>query len=193
MRNPICPLAFPLLLLLANAPAVAQADRAARLGQLQNDILSAASATEFLTQRCAGLHLVDPVVVKAEQVPNAPGTATADIRALLKVSDAEPLRYRRVQLKCGPLALSVADNWYVPARLTPAMNDRLDHSDTSFGTVVKPLDFHRRTVTMATPKGGDAIGPQTVFQLEAVLLTPDETPFSLVIENYQAVLLQNPR
>ncbi len=46
---------------------------------------------------------------------------------------------------CGGHVLSEADNWYVPARLTPQMNRALDTSDTPFGAAVKALDFHRAT------------------------------------------------
>ena len=194
-----------LLLLAANGPALAQASRAERLDRLQDGILAAASATQFLTTRCAELHLADPAVVKAEVTPDARGTATVDIRTRLKVAGGEPLRYRRVRLTCGGHVLSVAENWYVPSRLTPEMNASLDGSDTPFGTVVKPLNFHRRTVEMATPldraaleragrNSGDAarLKSMTVFQLEAVLLTPQEVPISLVIENYQGELLDDP-
>jgi hypothetical protein len=79
--------------------------------------------------------------------------------------------------------LSEADNWYVPARLTPQMNALLDGGDTPFGTAVKALDFHRATLDAAELKD-----LHTILRVRALLLTPDETPFSLVVENYTADL-----
>jgi len=163
--------------------AMAQTGRQAGIDRLQRDLLAAPGATLFLTGRCGELHLADPAVVRADTVPTPDG-APADVRALLKVDAAERIAHRHVRLTCGGHVLSEADNWYVPARLTPAMNNTLETSDTPFGTVVRPLNFHRRTVETARPSAG-----ATVLRVKAVLLTPQETPISLVVENYQAELL----
>jgi hypothetical protein len=45
--------------------------------------------------------------------------------------------------------------------------------------VVKPLNFHRKTLKME-PLGD----PAHSLRVTAVLLTPAEVPFSLVVENY---------
>jgi hypothetical protein len=50
-----------------------------------------------------------------------------------------------VQLWCGDRLLSEADNWYVPSRLTPAMNTALETTDTPFGKAVQELKPYRRT------------------------------------------------
>jgi len=155
----------------------------ARLERLRGDILGAASATLVLTARCAELHLAEPAVVHAESVPAA-DAVTAEIRALLRVSASEPVRHRHVRLSCGGHVLSEADNWYVPTRLTVEMNRALDTTDTPFGTVVRPLNFHRRTVETSQSAEG-----RTVLQVKAVLLTPEELPISLVVENYSRELL----
>ncbi len=163
-------------------PALALAQDA-RLERLRGDILGAASATQVLTARCAELHLAEPAVVRAQTVP-APAAVTAEIRALLGVGTAEPVRHRHVRLSCGGHVLSEADNWYVPSRLTTEMNRALDSTDTPFGAVARPLNFHRRTVATSQPGGGI-----TVLQVKAVLLTPQELPISLVVENYRRELL----
>ena len=138
--------------------------------------VTAGSATVTLGQWCAREKLADPPVIRAERVAaNKP--ATADVRALLQVGANEAVRYRRVRLMCGRHVLSEADNWYVPSRLTPAMNTALDTTDTPFGAAVKALDFHRRTLDAAP-------APGTVLRVRALLLTPDAVPFSLVVENY---------
>jgi chorismate-pyruvate lyase len=176
--------AAPLVLLLMTVAAAAQPAREARLARLQSDLLASPSATQFLTARCATLKLAAPAVVRAETQPVAQGAA-AGVRALLQVDAAEPVRHRQVRLTCGGHVLSLADNWYVPARLTGDMNHTLDSTDTSFGTVVRPLNFHRNTIAV-TPQSG-----ATVLQVKAVLLTPQQSPISLVIENYSGELLND--
>jgi hypothetical protein len=52
-----------------------------------------------------------------------------------------------VRLICGGHVLSEADNWYVPARLTPEMNRVLEATDTAVGRVVQTLNFRRRTLS----------------------------------------------
>jgi chorismate-pyruvate lyase len=171
-----------LLLALLIVPAAAQPDAAARL---KADLLSNNSATVVLGQWCADKHLADPPAIHAQR-DRSEVPATTEIRALLKVDAGEPIRYRRVKLMCGTHVLSQADNWYVPARLTPQMNAALDTSDTPFGTAVKALNFHRTTLDAAAPDTHNV--PGTILRVRALLLTPDETPFSLVVENYTADL-----
>lgn len=169
--------AFLTTLVLA-APAWAQD---ASVAQLKADLLAGNSATVTLGQWCAREKLADPPVIRALRDPvQAP--ASDAVRALLKVAPDAPLGYRRVKLMCGTHVLSEADNWYVPARLTPAMNQLLQTTDTPFGTAVKALNFHRRTLDAES-------APGTVLRVRAVLLTPDETPFSLVVENYTSDLI----
>ena len=170
-------LSFLLLLL----PHAAGADD--MLTRLAQDLARGPSATKVLTHWCGDLHFADPPQIHAEQVAehHAPH---ARVLGLLKVSRHEPIGYRRVQLTCGGHVLSVADIWYVPSRLTPAMNQALNTSDIPFGTVVKPLNFHRVTLSAQPMREG-----RTVFQVRALLLTPDNQPISLVVENYQQDLL----
>ena len=131
--------------------------------------------------------------------------ATADVRAALDVKPDEPLGYRRVKLKCGDHVLSEADNWYVPARLTPGMNQVLETTDTPFGKAVAALHFRRHTLSAELlwsplPKGwetGAASGgggagaltvPDHVLEHRAVLMLDGE-PFSEVVETYTGEVL----
>jgi hypothetical protein len=173
------PALLSLLLLTVSLPAAAD-DPLARLKQ---DLGKGPSATEVLSHWCSDLHFADPPQIHAEQVPEH-HALHARALSLLKVPAHEPIGYRRVRLTCGGHVLSEADNWYVPSRLTPAMNHTLNTSDTPFGTVVKPLDFHRVTLSAQPMREG-----RTVFQVRALLLTPDNQPISLVVENYQQDLL----
>ena len=169
------------LFLVVALPLPAGADDP--LARLKQDLADGPSATEVLTRWCGALHFADPPQIHAEQVQGY-HPPHAGVRGRLKVSDKEPIGYRRVELTCGGHVLSMADNWYVPSRLTPAMNHMLETSDTPFGTVVRPLNFHRVTISAQPMREG-----QTVFQVRALLLTPDGRPISLVSENYQQDLL----
>ena len=153
------------------------------VARLQSGLAAAPSATQFLTERCAALKLAAPPLIKAVR-EHRMRPASAQVRELLHVAPSEVLGYRRVLLDCGTHTLSEADNWYVPSRLTPGMNRELDTSDTPFGAVVKPLNFHRR-ILKAQPLDGAV----TVLRITALLETGDGTPFSLVVENYSRELV----
>ena len=108
----------------------------------------------------------------------------------MHAAPGEPIRYRRVALACGEVVLSNADNWYRPGALTWAMNNELDTTDHPFGAVVKPLAFHRRTLSVAILiSAEDRRPPAAVLRHQAVLETPDGAPFSLVIETYTGAVL----
>lgn len=174
-------LSFVLAASLLAIPATAQTPAE----RLKADLLTGTSATQVLAQWCAAAHLADPPVIHAMRDP-VDVAPSAETRALLHVGANEPVRYRRVRLACGDHVLSQADNWYVPARLTPAMNTVLDTSDTPFGTAVKALNFHRQTLDTRADTA-----PGTVLQVRALLFTPAQTPFSLVVENYTRDLVSH--
>jgi len=168
--------ALGLCLVLCLTGAAAAQPVAARL---KADLLAGPSATQVLGAWCARLKLADPPVIHAGRNLIDVSPPGAEVRALLKVGADEPVRYRRVRLACGSHVLSEADNWYVPSRLTPAMNTALDTTDTPFGTVVRPLNFHRQTLDADAVTDGHII-----LKVRALLLTADDVPFSLVVENY---------
>jgi hypothetical protein len=176
---------------------------------LNAELLSHDSATLTLDHWCAAHRLASPAHIVAERVNGADQAPTDEQRQLLGVSATEPIRYRRVRLTCGDHVLSEADNWYVPARLTPEMNRLLDTTDTAFGRAVQALDFHRRTLSvkllwsplpqdweMGAPlperKGTTLTMPHAVLEHRAVLTLPDGTPFSEVVETYTSEVLAFP-
>jgi chorismate-pyruvate lyase len=170
------------LVVLGSGTVLAQGGPAVR--RLEEEILAAPSATQALEARCARLGLAASPKVRALRDRAIQLAPDREVRRLLKVGKDETLRYRRVRLACGGQVLSEADNWYVPSRLTPAMNRALDASDTSFGTVVKPLRFQRQTlrVEKLTQRG-------RLFRVVALLVDASGRPFSLVRENYSRALL----
>ena len=81
--------------------------------------------------------------------------------------------------------MSVASNWYVPARLAPEMNRVLDETDAPFGRVVKTLGFTRQR--LETRHGRDFACPEdTALSQRALLRLRDGRPFAFVIECYTA-------
>lgn len=157
----------------------------ALIAALRSRILASHSATLALESWCADYKLaVDPHLT-AERLPVADKPLSAAQRARLMIGPDEPVRYRRVRLACGGRVLSEADNWYVPARLTAAMNATLDGTRTPFGRVVRPLAPVRNTVEVRSriPRGEP--GPDDpLFEVDAVLSTGAGQPFCEVVETY---------
>jgi chorismate-pyruvate lyase len=191
-------------------PADAQG-RLSALAQLQSlnaDLLSHDSATATLERWCAAHRLAVPARIEAEQLAGPEPAPTPAQRRDLAIGDAEVVRYRHVRLTCGGHVLSEAENWYVPGRLTPEMNRQLETTNTPFGRVVKPLNFVRHTLEArllwsplpenwelaGIPGGEGAMNvPGQVLQHRALLLLPDGTPFSEVVETYTSEVLVVPR
>jgi len=188
---------------------VARLEALALLDSLNADLLALDSATLTLERWCADHRLADPARIAAERVSGADKPASAELREALDVKPDEPLGYRRVRLKCGDHVLSEADNWYVPARLTPEMNHVLETTDTPFGKAVAALHFRRHTLSAdllwrplprgwemgATPapqEAGALMIPDHVLEHRAVLSTPDGEPFSEVVETYTSEVLAFP-
>jgi chorismate-pyruvate lyase len=178
----------------------------ALLQSLNADLLSHPSATLTLERWCGAHHLAGEAKVVAERVQGVDKPLPEDARKQLDIAPDEPVRYRRVQLACGGHVLSEADNWYVPSRLTDAMNRELDSSDTPFGKVVQPLHFRRQTLSAdllwsPLPQGWETGAPlpamygvampipHHVLQHRAVLYDQANRPFSLVVESYTSEVL----
>jgi hypothetical protein len=188
---------------------VGRLEALALLDSLNAELLALDSATLTLERWCADHRLADPARIAAERVSGADKPASAELREALDVKPDEPLGYRRVRLKCGDHVLSEADNWYVPARLTPEMNHVLETTDTPFGKAVAALHFRRHTLSAdllwrplprgwemgATPapqEAGALMIPDHVLEHRAVLSTPDGEPFSEVVETYTSEVLAFP-
>lgn len=175
--------------LLGGAPpgadaAVPDDEAFALLQALNAELLRNDSATATLQHWCAEHHIAAAARISAIALPTAPVPPTPAQRALLQVGDDEPIRFRHVQLRCGPVVLADAENWYVPARLSEAMNRALDATDTPFGVVVHDLDFHRRRLEARLLWSPPQPMPEAVLLHRALLVRADGQPFSLVQETY---------
>lgn len=155
---------------------------------LERMLASHDSATAALEQWCVQQGLANPARVIAEQAPGQLVEDPANLRRLLGIAADEPLGRRHVRLTCGDRLLSQAQNWYVPARLTPEMNDVLASTTTPFGKVAAPLGFRRELIESRRGAGPDCPAGTVLFQ-RAVLRLPDGQPLAHVLECYAASAL----
>ncbi|WP_249199486.1 hypothetical protein [Gluconobacter sp. Dm-62] len=131
------------------------------------------SATAVLQARCPS-----PIRVLRLSVDRP---VTEDILTLLQVTETHQVTTRHVRLLCGETVLSDAWNWYVPERLSPAMNTLLEQTDTPFGRAVQQTDFRRQKLETRFPGAASGI----VLENRALLRRgSDNAPISLVVEDY---------
>jgi chorismate-pyruvate lyase len=188
---------------------LARVEALALLQTLNAELLSHDSASLTLERWCDAHGLAAPPRIVAERIIGTDKKPTAQQRVELGVTPLEPVRYRRVRLRCGAVVLSEADNWYVPSRLTDPMNEQLDHTDAAFGKVVQTLNFRRHTLSATLlwsplPEGWEnqpraaSVGagklhiPERLLEHRAVLVLPDGTPISEVVETYTGNVLAFP-
>jgi chorismate-pyruvate lyase len=191
---------------------LARLEALALIQTLNAELLSSSSATRTLERWCQIHALAEPAQIVARRIDGTETTASEVIRQDLQVSAEEPVQYRRVELRCGEHVLSIADNWYVPARLTPEMNRSLTTTQTPFGKVVQPLLPHRETLAVkllwsALPDGWElAPGrsaeqssvshglevPAALFEHRALLYAGAHQPIAEVHEVYQRDVLAFP-
>jgi chorismate-pyruvate lyase len=185
---------------------VARLAALALLETLNAELLSHDSATLTLEHWCDVHRLASPARIVALRDRTIDKPVSAELRQELGAAPTDLIRYRRVKLVCGSRVLSEADNWYVPARLTPEMNNLLETTDTPFGKAVRTLNFQRHTLSStllwsALPAGWemestpsqDGSGvlhiPAYLLQQRALLRTADGVAFSEVVETYTADVL----
>lgn len=162
----------------------------ANLPRFEKVLAAQDSATAALGQWCGTRGIAQPPTIRALADRAARRPASPAVRAALGVSRDELVAYRHVRLACGDTVLSVAHNWYVPARLTPEMNTLLETTDTPFGKVVAPLGFRRDR--LAQKRGRAAECPEdTVLSHRAVLRVADDSAISLVVECYTSANLRS--
>jgi chorismate-pyruvate lyase len=182
---------------------------------LNAELLGSSSATATLEAWCGEHHMASPPRLTAVRLRGVEKPVTDEQRRVLQVGPGDAVRYRRVRLACGDHVLSEADNWYVPGRLTPAMNRLLETTDTPFGRAVAGLRPVRQTLAAEVlwsplplgwdlrvgkpPGSADMDGrgtlaiPDELFRHRAVLYDEQRRPFSEVVETYTSAVLDYPR
>ena len=163
------------LLLAASAPPVT-------LEEFEATLAATPSATQALETWCHA-RFDRSASVHAMVISTSSDTPTDRIKDELHIRRDEQLGYRRVRLSCAGRELSLAYNWYVPARLTPEMNRQLAESDTPFGRVAAPLRFNRERLANAWGRA-DYCPAGTILTHRAMLKLPDGQPLALVVECY---------
>lgn len=153
--------------------------RLAPLAALSDRLLAARSATRALEAWCAE-HGIGDGAVRVQVVPAPPLPPDAETLELLCAAPGEVPQHRRVVLVRGTVALSEAENWYLPQRLPPAMCHVLETTDLPFGVVVEPLQPTRRTLRVEPGAEG--------LLLRAVVLREGERPIAVVHERYLPAL-----
>lgn len=199
----------------AKAPAtcadnpLARTQAALQLQTLNAEILSSRSATLVLERWCHDHKLAAPPTIVARRLQGMVKSPSAEQLQRLGVTRANQVKYRRVELRCGERILSKADNWYVPSRLSPEMNQLLETTDTPFGKVVASLQPFRQTIEAkvlwsplprdmdcvprpSNEKSSALVIPPEIFQHRALLFTGNHLPFSEVREVYQGGALALP-
>ena len=166
-----------LLALLMAAPALADAQ------SFRAEIIATQSATVVLQRHCT----VPGAKITAEQVKRKPKPTPPAIHAALALQPGETTRYRRVKLKCADTLFSEADNWYVPQRLTPAMNQALETSTTPFGRVIAPLEPKRQTLSLRDRQG------RKFLTVSALMMAGNGQPLAAVVETYRRAVLTQTR
>lgn len=193
---------------------VARVEALALLQTLNANLLGHDSATQILGEWCRDHRLAEDPHIVVRRVHEKVLPASDEQRRDLRVAAGDEVRYRHVRLLCGGRVLSEADNWYVPSRLTAAMNQQLDSTDAPFGAVVHALHFQRHTLSAkvlweplahgwemsanaasppaAQPRVAPLVVPDRVLEHRAVLSLPDGTPISEVVETYSGNVLAFP-
>lgn len=155
-----------------------------RAAALDARLLAAPSATRVLADWCAEQGLANPPRIRAEVDRGADVAPTAAQRAALQIGPTEPIRYRRVSLRCGAVEMSRAENWYVPSRLPAEVDALLRAGDTPFGTAIAGLGPSRRTFDSRRLHGGG-----NVLRHRALVLDRDGRPLAFVVETYRRTAL----
>lgn len=156
---------------------------------LEHALAMRPSATAALEEWCTLRQLAPAPAIIAQVLPGSDVAPPEEMHALFDAGQA--LAYRHVRLMCGRRILSEAYNWYVPALLTPAMNQALAATDTPFGRVVAPLGFTRQR--LAGKRGRLPGCPHdTILSHRALLRLPDGRPFSALLECYTPENLGQP-
>ena len=138
-------------------------------------LLSANSATAVLEEWCGS-----PIAAYRVAKPITP--LTFEQKKRLQVDDGSRIAYRCVDLSCGDVVLSRAENWYRPDLLTDRMLHILEETDTTFGRVIRSLNPRRTNISVSSLSSPGVVEHQA-------LLTIDGRPLCEVRERYTEALL----
>lgn len=119
-------------------------------------------------------------------------------RRSLELMPRERTAYRHVRLVADGQILCEADNWYVPERLSAAMNDALERTNRPFGKVIAPLHPSRRVLSTKVLQGvgqrpslmANDGGSHPALEHEALVMDGVGRALCIVHEIYMTKLLE---
>ncbi|WP_414476370.1 hypothetical protein [Microvirga sp. M2] len=166
-------------------------------------LIAGATATETLLAWCEEHGLAEGPITVERQQQLVLSAVPYEVRAALGPASNEAVHYRQVRLVRGSVPLAVAENWFLPDRLTANMNEVLNQSTIPFGTVIAPLRPSRRTLIgrpqpltvdpsedPERPRGSTGQrSPEIILEHVAVILGGSGTVLALVKEHYLADLI----
>ncbi len=150
-------------------------------------LIAGPTATAALQHWCEAHGVAGTVRAEVDRDAERAPSAATYLRLQLKPD--EHVAYRRVKLGCGGHVLSEADNWYVPSRLTPAMNEALERGDTPFGAVIAPLAPRRQPISSEPLWAKGAPVPDDILRNRALVLDHEGRPLAEVTETYKRTAL----
>lgn len=173
----------------------AMVNPSSRLARFQSLLLESDSASAVLADWAGSdrPHGHAPLTARKLQGPDRP--TTADLRARLDVEEREPIHHRRVCLVATGRVMSVAENWYVPARLSAAMLTELTQGATPFGKVIAELEPRRKTLSIEQLVQMEEIAegtrpPRWLLLVNALVIDKYGQPLCEVSEAYSRNILK---
>ena len=169
-------------------------EKASRLQRFREGLNLSRTATAFLND-----WLYEEFgVIDAELCIDILQTETDPVcEALLRLLDVEQpadLAYRRVVISHDSVALSEAQNWYVPKRLTVEMRRAIARTRQPFGHIVGPIVAHRdelpRMTQASIPDSPKPRCKAPILECSALLRRSDDKPISLVREWYTSAIVE---
>jgi len=176
-----------------SAYAGAMETPSSRLDRFQSLLLESHSASAVLADWILGAdeaaHRLAARKLQSQECP-----ATADQRARLAVTEPKALHHRRVCLVAAGRVLSVADNWYVPARLSSDMLARFIHGVTPFGAAIVELGPRRKTLSVERIAHLEELvegerPPAWLLKVRALVIDRHDRPLCEVSETYSRNIL----
>lgn len=189
---------------------MARLEATALLQSLNVELLTGDSEKQTLEHWCVSHRLVSNPQIAIERVLDAEELPTEAQRKMLATAEKEPVRHRKVRVRCGSSVLLEADDWYLPSRVSPQVNALLEGTELPLQRAVQIAHFKRRTLSatllwpqlpelgeLGSAKGvteSQAIGPlpARVLTHHVLLMLPDGRPFGEIQANYMGNVLAFP-
>lgn len=171
-------------------PLSSSSDLQSVLRRFNARLRASSSATQTLEDWIAGQSGNADVALSAHVRAAVAPREDAAILGRLGVADWAEVSYRRVWLAWQGRVMSVAENWFVVARLGEGMAADLAGGATPFGAVIAPLAPTRETLAAEWLWAGDGGRlPTALLSHHALVRAGDGAPLCEVREVYTRNIL----